>query len=124
MIKTNLVLIALSASLFAQTPAGDAARGKDFFGKKYMCYTCHGWDGHGGFGAMLAGLKLNQNGFMAYVRRGGPGTPGSGGRMPAYTTKTIPDQDLADIYAYVKTFPGPSAVSSIPLLNQILSEGR
>ena len=124
MIKTTLLLIALSATLVAQTLVGDAERGKDFYGKKYMCYTCHGWDGHGGFGAALAGLKLNQNGFMAYVRRGGPGTPGVAGRMPAYTTKTVPDQDLADIYAYVKTFPGPSAARSIPLLNRILSENQ
>jgi mono/diheme cytochrome c family protein len=124
MIKPTILLIALNAMLFAQTPVGAAARGKDLFGKKYMCYTCHGWDGHGGFGATLAGLKLNQNGFMAYVRRGGPGTPGVGGRMPAYTTKTIPDEDLADIYAYVKAFPAPSAANRIPLLNQILNQNQ
>ena len=124
MIKTTLLLIALSATLVAQTQAGDAERGKDFYGKKYMCYTCHGWDGHGGSGAALAGLNLNQNGFMAYVRRGGPGTPGVAGRMPAYTTNTVPDQDLVDIYAYLKTFPRPSAARSIPLLNRILSENQ
>jgi mono/diheme cytochrome c family protein len=124
MIKSFILLVALSVAIFAQTLSGDAARGKEFFGKKYMCYTCHGSDGHGGFGAILAGLKLTQNGFMAYVRRGGPGAPGVGGRMPAYTTKTIPDQDLADIYAYVKTFPVPSPVGSIPLLEQILRQNQ
>lgn len=106
----------------AQSPAGDAGRGKDLFGKKYMCYTCHGWDGHGGSGAVLAGLKLNQTAFMGYVRSGGPGTPGVGGRMPSYTVKVIPNQDLADIFAYVKTFPAPTPAKNIPLLKQILDQ--
>lgn len=106
----------------AQSPAGDAGRGKDLFGKKYMCYTCHGWDGHGGSGAQLAGLKMNQSAFMAYVRSGGGGTPGVGGRMPSYSTKVIPDRELADIFAYVKTLPAPGAAKDIPLLNQILSQ--
>ena len=126
MIKA-ILLTAMAAGmavtpLQAQPPAGDAGRGKDLFGKKYMCYTCHGWDGHGGSGAMLSGLKLNQAGFMAYVRKGGPGNVGQGGRMPAYTTKTVPDQDLADIFAYVKTLPEPKAAKDIQLLNQILNQ--
>jgi mono/diheme cytochrome c family protein len=123
MIKAILLIVTLAAAMaHAQAPSGDAARGKDMFGKKYMCYTCHGWDGHGGSGATLAGLKLNQAGFMAYVRKGGPGTVGQGGRMPSYTAKTVPDQDLADIFAYVKTLPEPQPAKNIPLLNQILSQ--
>jgi mono/diheme cytochrome c family protein len=123
MIKTTLLVLTLAAGMaFAQGPAGDAGRGKDMFGKKYMCYTCHGWDGHGGSGAVLMGLKLNQVGFTAYVRKGGGGAAGQGGRMPAYTAKTVPDQDLADIFAYVKTLPEPPAAKSIPALTQILSQ--
>jgi len=118
--KTTLLILTLAGGMaLAQSSAGDATRGKDLFGKKYMCYTCHGWDGHGGSGAVLKGLKLNQAAFMAYVRKGGSGIPGQGGRMPSYSAKTVPDQDLADIYAYVKTFPEPAPAKSIPLLNQI-----
>ncbi len=118
MIRLTLLVMALAGMAFGQ----DAARGKDLFGKKYMCYTCHGWDGHGGSGAILSGMKMNQAGFTAYVRKGGAGTVGQGGRMPAYTTKTVPDQDLADIYAYVKTLPESPAAKSIPLLNTILGQ--
>ena len=118
MIRLTLLAMALAGMAFGQ----DAARGKDLFGKKYMCYTCHGWDGHGGSGAILSGMKMNQAGFTAYVRKGGAGTVGQGGRMPAYTTKTVPDQDLADIYAYVKTLPESPAAKSIPLLNTILGQ--
>jgi hypothetical protein len=38
--------------------------------------------------------------------------------MPPYTAKIVSDQDLADIYAYLKTFPPPEPASKIPLLNQ------
>lgn len=121
--KKALILFLFAAGLmFAQAPTGDAGRGKDLYGKKYMCYTCHGWDGHGGSGAVLSGLKLNQQGFTNYVRKGGPGQVGVGGRMPAYTTKTVPDQDLADIYAYIKTLPVAPDAKSLPVLNQILSQ--
>jgi len=121
MIKFTLLVVTLAAGIaYGQ----DAGRGKDLFGKKYMCYTCHGWDGHGGSGATLAGMKLNQAGFMAYVRKGGAGTPGVGGRMPAYTTKTVPEQDLTDIYAYVKTLPESPSAKSIPVLNTILGQNQ
>jgi len=42
--------------------------------------------------------------------------------MPSYSAKAVPDADMADIYAYLKTLPdsAPSA-KSIPLLNQILT---
>ena len=123
MMKTLFLMVTLTAALsFGQAPTGDAERGKDLFGKKYMCYTCHGWDGHGGSGAVLSDLKLNQAGFTAYVRKGGPGVVGVGGRMPSYSAKTVPDQDLADIYAFVKTFPSSPAAKSIPLLNTILGQ--
>jgi mono/diheme cytochrome c family protein len=122
-LRLGLLVVTLAGGMaLAQGPAGDAGRGKDMFGKKYMCYTCHGWDGHGGSGAVLAGLKLNQAGFNSYVRKGGAGSVGVGGRMPAYTTKTVPEQDLADIFAYLKTLPEPPAAKSIPALTQILSQ--
>jgi mono/diheme cytochrome c family protein len=124
--NASLKLLFLAALIIgtasAQTPAGDASRGKDLFGNKYMCYTCHGWDGHGGSGAVLSGMKMNQTAFMGYVRSGGPGTAGVGGRMPSYTVKVIPDQDLADIFAYVKTLPASTPAKNIPLLKQILDQ--
>jgi hypothetical protein len=37
--------------------------------------------------------------------------------MPPYTAKVASDQDLADIYAYLKSFPTPPPAKDIPLLN-------
>ena len=39
--------------------------------------------------------------------------------MPAYTDKVVSDQEVADIYAYLKSLPAPRPVKDIPLLNQI-----
>ena len=38
--------------------------------------------------------------------------------MPAFTEKVISDQELTDIYAYLKTIPAKPA-KDIPLLNAL-----
>ena len=39
------------------------------------------------------------------------------GAMPAFTDKVLSDQEVNDIYAYLKTMPAPKPVKDIPLLN-------
>jgi hypothetical protein len=36
--------------------------------------------------------------------------------MPPYTSRIVPDTDLAHIYAFLRALPEPPAVQSIPLL--------
>jgi hypothetical protein len=36
--------------------------------------------------------------------------------MPPYTIKSVPDKDLADIYAFLQSLPPPASVESIPAL--------
>jgi len=50
--------------------------------------------------------------MIRYVRR-------PPGEMPAYTEKVASDQDLKDIYAYLRSFAPPKAVKDIPLLNEM-----
>ena len=38
--------------------------------------------------------------------------------MPPYTPKSVSDQELADIYAFLLTIPAPPAVDSIPILRE------
>jgi hypothetical protein len=38
--------------------------------------------------------------------------------MPPHTSKAISDQDLTDIYAYLKSIPLPPKGKDIPLLNK------
>ena len=112
--KRLLLLASLAAAiLMAQTPTGDAKHGKELF-LNYACYSCHSFDGHGGAGARLVPMPLNQAAFIAFVR--------NAGRMPSYSSKVIPDDKLADIYAYIKTLPTSPDAKNIPLIQELLKE--
>jgi mono/diheme cytochrome c family protein len=115
--KVLCVVSLLAAAAAAQTKSGAALTGNTDNGKrlflKNACYQCHGLAGQGGLaGARLAQTKLAQAAFIAYVRNPAPGG------MPPYRAKVMSDQELADVWAYIKTFPEPPVASSIPILNQ------
>jgi mono/diheme cytochrome c family protein len=112
---TIACLAVLSAGLattaaFAQS---DTKRGKELY-VKYSCYSCHGFDGHGGAGARLVPAKLPLAAFTAYVR--------NPRQMPPYGVKTMPDEDLADVWAYIRTMPESPSVREIPLLRALADE--
>jgi mono/diheme cytochrome c family protein len=95
------------------TPAGNAQNGKKLFDAN-GCYECHGHLGQGAAqtgAARIGPPQLSFEGFQSYVR-----SPKN--NMPPYTAKAIPDQDLADIYAYLKSIPMPPKGKDIPLLNK------
>lgn len=101
----------------APTPAngelltGDAENGKRVFAS-YGCYQCHGHQGAGAStGPRIGPPQISMLAFSWYVRA-------PKGQMPPYTAKVVSDQDLADIYAFLKSFPPPAPASSIPLLSQ------
>jgi mono/diheme cytochrome c family protein len=104
---------AIGAAAAAQSPpAGDAANGKKLF-EKVGCYECHGYAAQGGRdGARLAATAMNAQAFVRYVRR-------PFGAMPAFTAKVLTDQEVGDIYAYVKAFPVAKPAKDIPLLDQL-----
>ena len=109
----SLFLMALPAIAAAQTPAaGNADNGKRLF-LKQNCYYCHGTAGQGSRdGARVAQTALNLQGLMRYVRK-------PLGAMPAYTDKILSDEELTDIYAYLKSLPAAKAPKDIKLLDQI-----
>ena len=94
-------------------PAGNAENGKKLF-MSDGCYECHGRQGQGAAqtgAARIGPPQLSFEGFQSYVRK--PAI-----QMPPYTSKALPDQDLADIYAYLKSLPMPPKGKDIPLLNK------
>ncbi|HEY6443866.1 MAG TPA: c-type cytochrome [Candidatus Acidoferrales bacterium] len=94
-----------------ETPEGNAANGKKLF-LAYGCYQCHGYQGQGAStGPRIGPPPLSLAFLISYVRH-------PSGQMPPYTEKVVPDQDLTDIFAYLKSMPAPARASSIPLLNQ------
>src|SRR5712664_1054394 len=105
----------LAAAASAQDATGNAENGKRIF-MKNGCYECHGTLGQGTIaGARLGPPRLNAAGVIRYVRR-------PAGQMPAFTEKVMSDQELADVYAYLKTIPPPKTVKDIPLLEGLKSK--
>jgi ubiquinol-cytochrome c reductase cytochrome c subunit len=104
----------LSAAILslAQTsaPAGDAKNGRKLFVAD-GCYQCHGYEAQGATptGPRLGPKPIAFAQFQKYVRQ-------PTGQMPPYTAKSIPDKDLADIYAFLQSLPAPPSVDSIPAL--------
>ena len=102
------VFCATAAFAQADTPRGNAANGKKLF-DTVGCFECHGWAGQGGG----AGPKLIDPpvfpAFIVQLR-----TPRQ--IMPPFTEKVLTNQQAADIYAYIVTFPKPPDAKNIPLL--------
>ena len=94
-------------------PSGNAQNGKKLFNAD-GCYECHGRQGQGAAqtgAARIGPPQLSFEGFQSYVRK-------PTNQMPPYTSKAVPDPDLADIYAYLKSIPMPPKGKDIPLLNK------
>jgi ubiquinol-cytochrome c reductase cytochrome c subunit len=108
-----MISLFTASSAFAQdqAPSGSVEAGYKAF-MKYQCYTCHGTIGQGGdrgTGPKLAPNPFPWAGFEHQVR-----TPRQD--MPAYRKQHVSDQELADIYAYVRSIKPSPDVKSIPLL--------
>ena len=112
----SLILVALMASAVgAQTPAtvpaGDADTGKRLF-TAYYCYACHGTQGQGtSAGARLAPRPIAFAAFQRYLRQ-------PSGQMPPYKATIVSDQNLADMYAFLRSVAVSKPAKEIPLLNQ------
>ena len=109
---------AVGAAAFAAAQAQDAPRGDAANGKRlYLadgCFTCHGRSGQGGAyntpAPILAHTAMPFDGFKGQVRN-------PINDMPAFPTAILSDKDIADIYAFVETLPGPRSPKDFPILN-------
>src|ERR1700724_185105 len=90
--------------------AADAARGKILFTEKYGCYQCHGTEGQGSqvTGPKLAPDPLPYDALSAFIRT-------SSRNMPPFREQILPNADLEDIYAYLKSIPPAKDWKTIPL---------
>jgi mono/diheme cytochrome c family protein len=108
-----VTLLLAGGAVFAQqaAPANVESGKKQFL--RAGCWECHGYAGQGGRdGARIADTALSTAQLTRYVRR-------PAGAMPAYIDKVMTDQELADIWAYLKSMPPPKAAKDIPLLNEL-----
>ena len=100
-----------SAQVPAESP-GNAATGAKLYVDR-ACWQCHGLAAQGGgiAGPRLAGRVQSWPAFAAYVRR-----PAE--EMIPFTSKVLPDRELADIFAWLRSLPPPPAVESLPALSR------
>lgn len=108
-----VALVSLGPGAEAQTRSasvvGDAVRGKELFLKNY-CWSCHGYAGAGAAtGPRLSQPRLTPEVFVAFLR--------NPGRMPPFRVEVLADSEALDIFAYIRTFPPPPPLDSIPLLD-------
>lgn len=113
-----MLLGAAAAPVLAQdasqgTPKGDADAGKKVF-LADGCYECHGRVGEGGAfngpAPILAKTKLPYVAFEGQLRN-------PANDMPPYPPALVSEQQVADIFAYLQSLPGPRPVSELPILN-------
>jgi len=106
-------LIAAAVAQAQDAPQGDASRGKQLY-LADGCFTCHGRSGQGGaYNApvpLLARTAMPFDGFKAELRN-------PTDNMPAYSDAVLSDKDIADIYAFVESLPGPRPAKDIGILN-------
>ena len=112
-VRMLLAIVAAFTSVVAgaQAPAGDVTRGQAAY-MKYMCYTCHGTAGQGGdrgSGPRIAPDLWPWEAFAQQTRR-----PREA--MPRYPKEHLPDQEMADMYAYLATMKRGAKAADIPLL--------
>jgi mono/diheme cytochrome c family protein len=114
-VRSCLRLAALAAGLIVGSNAAlaaDAAHGKILFTQKYGCFQCHGEAGQGSpvTGPKLAPDPLPWEALSAFVRT-------TNRQMPPYKEAVLPNADLEDIYAYLKSIPATKDWKTIPLLS-------
>jgi ubiquinol-cytochrome c reductase cytochrome c subunit len=108
--RFSIVILALLVCN-AATAAGNADKGKAAF-VQHGCFQCHGFAGQGGSnGKTLAPNPLPYEAFSVFVRN-------TSGAMPPYQKAILSDDDLADIYAYLRTIKAAD-YKTLPLLERM-----
>src|SRR4029450_9131889 len=90
--------------------AASAEKGKTAY-IQHGCWQCHGMQAQGGIaGPKLAPDPMPLERFTAFVRT-------TNRAMPPYAEAILPNEELADIHAYLETITKPTDYKDIPLLN-------
>lgn len=96
-----LLLFSVAATLLlsaCNTPKGDAEAGKRWYAM-HNCASCHGDKANNGRARHLASINMGFSSFVGILRK--PYSPS----MPPFPENKLPEQDAADIYAWLKSLP-------------------
>ena len=130
--QVMLILAALGAAgnAAAQTQGavdGDAKAGAQVY-FEHGCYGCHGYSGYGRKDLNNTGspLLINEDVFRAFLRGRADVAPlFPVTDMPNYPANALPDEQVRDLYAYIRSMPPNSPeVGDVPTLSKILEEAE
>jgi len=109
-----LSLVLLSSLSAAPAFAQDAEAEAAYF--HAGCWGCHGYVGQGGRdGPRIAHTALTYEAFSAFVRN-------TAGDMPPFTERTVPEEELQQLYAYLQSIPEPPSPDTLPLLQNVFPD--
>lgn len=113
--KTTKTLLSIfTALLLAQAGSAVAQDTADEGRELYManqCWQCHGTEGQGGAAVRIAPTVYPFEAFAQFVRHSN--------LMPAYSPNVLSDEQLRQIFEYVRTMPEPPALEDIPELSDL-----
>ena len=88
-------LLGLLLLTACSTPMGNPEDGKRWY-SMHHCFSCHGPNGDDGKAPVVTNLKMGYWRFERIIRDAGSPI------MPKYPEEKISDQDMADLYAFLK----------------------
>ncbi len=92
------VILLLLLTIFlsgCSTPMGNPVDGQRWYSMNH-CFSCHGPNGNDGKGPVVKDLNMSYWRFERIIRDAGSAI------MPKYPEEKISDQDVADLYAFLK----------------------
>ena len=93
LITLSFVILMLTG---CDTPSGNSDDGKRWY-MMHNCYSCHGLNGNDGQGPPINAHKLSFRKFNAMVRNA------KSPIMPKFPEEKVSKQDVADMYAWLRT---------------------
>lgn len=112
MMRIALLTLMLSTPAVAADHKPSVANGRKLY-VSTGCYQCHGYAGQGGSaGVALAPETMPLDALTTFIRN-------SDKIMPPYPASILPDDQVADIHAYLVSIPRPPKSESIPLLRDL-----
>ena len=99
------------AAMAQSAPAGDPVRGEKVY-MHHLCHTCHGTVGQGGERGAGPPIAPNVWPYPAFAQQ----TRKPRLVMIPYSEKTLPERDLVDMHAYLRTIKNSPLAKDVPLL--------
>jgi mono/diheme cytochrome c family protein len=96
LISSFILLLLLSLITACGAPDGNPSDGKRWY-MMHNCYSCHGIHGNDGRAVDIAQVDMRFGSFVSRLRRENAPI------MPEFPSSKLSNQDVADIYAYLKS---------------------